>query len=163
MQGIPKAPRLRIVFAAQFAASILLLSLFAQSASASFASKEMRTLDSAAIDRITRMLEERIECVMSDQGSLGATLRSVTISTDAAVVRVNISKSYLPANVDYMGAELEDRLSALQNVVLGIIENELGYGVRQVLFLFDGRPLEFYYPNDFATQARSAGGSGLSR
>lgn len=100
---------------------------------------------------------------MSDQGSPGATLRSVTISTDDAVVRVDISKSYLPANVDYVGAELEDRLTALQNIVLGVIENALGYQVSQVLFLFDGRPLEFYYPNDFATQTRSARESEASR
>lgn len=163
MQGIPKVLRLGTLLATQFVASLLVLSPVAQSASTPFASKEMRTLDRATIDRITRLLEERIECVMSDQGSPGATLRSVTISTDDAVVRVDISKSYLPANVDYVGAELEDRLTALQNIVLGVIENALGYQVSQVLFLFDGRPLEFYYPNDFATQTRSARESEASR
>lgn len=156
MRGTYASPKVGQFIVAPLLAGALLISPVAWGTSSPFASKQMETLDADGANRITRLLRDQIQRAIVTQKSPRETLRNVTISTKDSVVTIDLSRSYLPGGISYMGSELEDKLSNIQNVVLGVMENELGYSVSQVLFLFDGRPLEFYYPNDFSTSTPSA-------
>lgn len=156
MSGNSASPKVGRFVVVPLLAGALCISPIVLATSIPFASKEMQSIDAQGVSRISQLLRDEIQQAIVAQKSPRVTLRSVSISTKDSLVTVDLSRSYLPADVSYMGSELEDKLSVLQNVVLGVMENELGYSVSQVLFLFDGRPLEFYYPDDFSTRSNSS-------
>lgn len=113
-------------------------------------SKHMSTLGEASSRNISNLLQDQIEQSLESRGGKVQHLISVRLVVDRSIVIIDLSKDYLPGSVNYIGSELEDKLSLLRNIVVGIVENELGYQISEVEFLFDGRPLAFYYPYDFS-------------
>lgn len=125
--------------------------------------RPLSSMDVAMASEITSLLREQlVATIRSQKGAASAhLLNSVTIQKTRNIVNVDLSSAYIPTDTKHYGSELEDNLGSLRANVQGILENELGFALTEVVFTFDGATIEQIYPADFATHqhARKAIGS----
>ncbi|MBJ6982646.1 MULTISPECIES: hypothetical protein [unclassified Luteimonas] len=89
-------------------------------------------------------------------------LNGLRLDRSENTVIVDLSAAFLPTGVNHVTAALEDRLHVIATGVLWLVENDLGLSLTGVHFTFDGKPLSWYYPDDYPDEtAPSEHGTGL--
>lgn len=74
---------------------------------------------------------------------------SVRIGVCGNMAVVDLSAAFLPDGLGHLSAELEDQLHMISTTVLWTVESEFGLVLYGVLHTFDGKPLPYYYPDDY--------------